>query len=283
MISSDRIFIWKAFREWKSVLGDMYRDILTPELEAKVRQSATDIKYGDDTETFEKLSGHSIDSMITKEKIDEFRQRYSHIRAYHACRTSDVQSYYEKGILPSIALKDVQLARFREIFLNGDFPELTEEMLQQSIEKVGPKDEDLCLVIDDRFIIEYCGHYLIYGGEYMGNLVSQLPIENIEPYRSVLMKIGKPTFIKINLPNINKYASNGNIWELNSEILTEWLYNIANSRMESRFLDFTFKINEALSPKHIYTHYHPIKIVDPLMGYKTYNAEMGEYEDSEIK
>ena len=281
MVSSERIFIWKAFSEWRSVLEDMYRDILAPELEAKVRQSATDIKYGDDTETFEKLSGHSIDSMITKEKIDEFRQRYSHIRVYHGCRTTDVQSYYEKGILPSIALKDVQVARFREIFLSGRFPELTEEMLQQSIETVGPKSEDLCLVIDDRFIIEYCGHYLIYGSEYLSNLVSQLPIKNIEPYRSELRKIGKPTFFGINLLNTTEYISDGIIWILISEMLTRWIYCMAHSSTQSHYFDCTVSLTKPLLAEYIYSHYHPTKIVDPLMRNKIYNAETREYEDIE--
>jgi hypothetical protein len=50
----------------------MCPDILTPGIEAKARQS--DVRYADDPDPFEEITGHSIDSMITMEKIDEFRQ-----------------------------------------------------------------------------------------------------------------------------------------------------------------------------------------------------------------
>lgn len=279
---NNRIFIWKDFREWKSVLEDMYREFLTPELKDKIRQNAPLIEYCDDPTPFKELSGHSIDSIITDDKINEFRQRYSHIRVYHGCRPTDPQSYYEKGILPLIALKDVQVNRFREIFLNGDFPELTEEMLQQSIKKVGQKDDDLCLAIDDRHIIKRAGHYLIYGGEYLGNLVTYLSVESTKKYDSVLRKIGKPTVFEINLPNTTEYVSDDKIWRLYSRMLTEWLYNIAHSRTESNLLDSTFSLNEPLPPEYIHKHYNfTVKIPDPLMGYKIYNAKTGEYEDSE--
>ena len=286
MVSSknNHIFIWKDFNEWKPVLEDMFEDILIPELEAKVRQSATDIIYGDDTETFEKLSGYSIDSMITPEKINEFRQRYSHIRVYHGCRTTDVQSYREKGLL--LLSKDEQIERFRSIFLSGDHPELTEEKLQQSIQEVDSLKKDaeseLCLGIDDKFINKYCGHYLIYGCEYLGNLVSQLPVENIEKYRAVLRKIGKPTLIEINLPNTTKYnVEDNNIWGWISEMLTGWTYCLSHSRTQPHRLDSTVTLFEPLPPEYICSCYHPIKIIDPLMGYKIYDAKTGKYEDSE--
>ena len=56
------------------------------------------------------------------------------------------------------------------------------EMLQKSIKKAAPysvgRDGELCLIIDDRVIIERDGHYLIYGSEYLTALVTNLPIEN---------------------------------------------------------------------------------------------------------
>jgi hypothetical protein len=214
--------------------------------------------------------------MITTKKINEFRQRYSHIRFYHACRPTDVQSYYKKGVLPSIELKDVQVDRFRSIFLNGDFPELTEEMLQQSIEKVGPKDKELSLDIDDRFSIQYCGHFLIYGSEYLGNLVHNLPIENIDKYKSVLRKIGRPTFIEINLPNTTDYFDDGDITNVIDRMITEWTSCLAHSRMEPNLFGFTVELSKPLPPEHICSHYHPRKITDT--GYKIYDAETGKYE-----
>jgi len=283
MVSSENshIFMWKDFGEWKSELEGMFKDILTPEFEAKVKQNRAIVEYCDAPEAFEKLASQSIVSMITTEKINEFRRRYSHIRVYHGCRPTDVQSYYEKGILPSVELKDVQVDRFREIFLNDNFPELTEEMLKQSIKKIGPKEDELSLDIDDRFIIEYGGYYLIYGSEYMGNLVSNLPIENIEKYRSVLRKIGKPTFIEINLSNTVEYVSDNDIFNVICRMITEWTACLAYSETQSHLFGCTFELSELLPPEHIYSHYHPRKIPDQLMGRKIYDAETGEYEEKD--
>ncbi len=277
-----RVFIWKDFREWKLALEGMFKDILTLGLKAKIKKNRAIVEYCDDPETFEKLAGQPIKTMITAKKINEFRQRYSHIRFYHACRPTaeDIQSYYEKGVLPSIELKDVQVDRFRSIFLNGDFPELTEEMLQQSIEKVGPKDKELSLEMDDRFVIEYSGHYLIYGSEYLGNLVHNLPIENIDKYKSVLREIGRPTFIEINLPNTTEYVYDDHIAFVINRMITEWTSCLAYSTTEPSTFELVVELSKPLPPEHIYSHSYPTKITDIPMGNKIYDAETGEYEEN---
>jgi hypothetical protein len=100
MVSSEdkRILVWKNLSEWKSVHEGMFLKILNPELEANIRNNASSVKCQDDPEAFEKLSGHSIESIITTEKVEEFRRLYSHIRVYHACRINDVQSHNDKGL-----------------------------------------------------------------------------------------------------------------------------------------------------------------------------------------
>lgn len=157
------VFIWKDFKEWKPALESMFQDILTPELEAKAQKHRASVKNYYPLEAFEKLIKMPTDTMFTTKKIDEFRERYSHIRTYHACRPVDIKKYYEKGILT--LSKEVQHDRFRSIFISVKFSELTEEMLQQCIQKAAPysvgTDGELCLAIDDRHIIDMCDHYLI--------------------------------------------------------------------------------------------------------------------------
>jgi hypothetical protein len=155
-------------------------------------------------------------------------------------------------------------------------------MLQQSIKELAPYSDDdgeLCLAIDDRFIIEFCGLYLIYGSEYLAGLVIQLPIENTkkDQYLFALRKIGKPTFLEINLPNTSEYVRDNVIWEIIQEMLTGWPYCLANSRTHPHHLDCTVSLSKPLLPKHICSHYHPRKIQDNHMGHKIYDAETGEY------
>ena len=278
---NNRVFIWKDFNEWKPGLEAMFPGILTPELQAKVRQEATLVRHSDDAEPFEQLSGHSLDDIITTDKIDKFRRLYSHIRVFHACRTADIQSYRKEGV--TLRCKDDQVKRFRDIFLSGSFPELSETMLQESIAKLEGSDPDgiLDLGLDDKWIIEITGHYLIYGSEYLHSLVSQLPIdrEKRDQYHAVLRHIGTPTFLLIDLPNTREYASDGTLWQLIPEMIMNWVYNVAHSRIESGALDFTFTIRKPLPAEHICGYLRPPRIPDPHMGWKVYVTETGEYED----
>lgn len=273
------VFIWKDFIEWQPVLEDMFSEILSPELKAKIRNNQKIVKYHDDPEAFEGLASQSIEEMITNEKIDEFRQRYSHIRVYHGCRTSNVQSYYKKGILPSIDLKDAQVNRFRELFLNGDFPELSEEMLQQSIKNIYPKEDKLSVDIDDRWLIEHFSNSLIYGSEYLTNLVFNLPAEkniNKDLYLSKLRKIGKPTMLRSDLPNTAEHVINDDIAAIIKRMIAEWTACVAYTEIQPGLFEVTFELGK---PLPICSHYNPLKIPDQQMESKIYNTETGGYED----
>ncbi len=254
-----RVFSFKAIMEWKPIFENMFKDNLKSKAESSDQPS---------------------DLFIDKDKIDEFRRQYSHIRAYHACRPEDVSSYYDKGLL--LRNKDDQIERFRSLFLGGKFPELTEEMLQQSIEKLVPysdADGELCLALDDRFIIAHCGQYLISGSEYLAALVIQLPIDDSKEYLSVLRGIGKPIFFEIDLPNTPEYVSDSDICNVIDDMIEQWQYCLANSTLDCSYSPCTIPIYKPLESKHICSHYHPKKIPDPNMGWKVYDAETGKYVD----
>jgi hypothetical protein len=285
--SEDRhVFIWKDFKEWKSALEDMFKDILTPELKANVKQNREIVEYCDDPEAFGTLSSQSISDMITTKKINEFRLRYSHIRVYHGCRPVDVQSYYKKGLL--LCDTDALVERFREIFLSGKFPELTEEILQESIEEAASysigRDGESCFFLDDRVCVERDSHYLIYGSEYLSVLVANLPVENSkEKYYPVLRGIGKPTIFEIDLPNIIENVRDNVMFELFQDMLTEWTSCVAHSRTEISNSEICISLRKAIQPEHIHSHYHPPKIKDRLNEGKIYDTETGEYKQDRGK
>jgi hypothetical protein len=279
----DRVFIWKDFKEWKPALEGMFPDILTRELEAKVRQQKPRVEDDEDSGPFEQVSGHSLDESITHDKISEFGLLYPHVRFYHACRPVNVQSYYEKGIL--FLRRDEQVERFKDIFLRSRrFPELTDDMLKQSIEAVDSLKKDaeaeLCFVLDDRWIIEQCGHYLIYGSEYLSDLVSQLrPVGDVEPYRRELRRIGTPTMLKVNLPNTPDNVQNATIRGIIRDMLIEWVWCLSEGKAQSHVSWRDLARGRPLPPEHIRGHYTPARIPDPLNRPRVYITETGEYED----
>ena len=275
-----RVFVWKNFTEWKPVLEGMFSDILTADFIDRIRQNKSRIEYHDDP-IFEELANREMPSIITPEKITDFRQLYSHIRVYHGCRPVDVKSYYRDGIAPCEEMRKIQIDRFRSIFLNGEYPELTEEMLQKSVKMTHNPDIGSYFVLDDNFMIEGHGHYLIYGSEYLCGLVSNLPVENIEKYRSVLRKIGKPTILEIDLPNIIDLAPDERIRKILERILGEWMHNIAYDETRAGIFNLPWGVPKTLPPEYICSHFSPREIRDSLMGNKIYNTETGEYTERE--
>ena len=91
-----KIFVWKNFIEWKPIIESMFSDILTTDFIDKIRQNENCIE-GPDDGSFEELTKEEMSSIITLEKITDFRQQYSHIRMYHGCRPVDVQIYYREN------------------------------------------------------------------------------------------------------------------------------------------------------------------------------------------
>jgi hypothetical protein len=65
-------------------------------------------------------------------------------------------------------------------------------------------------------------------------------------------------------------------------MIPEWMSCLAHSRIESTLFLKTIALNKPLPPEYIHKHYNFTgKIPDPLLGWKLYNAETGEYEEGE--
>lgn len=276
------VFIWKDFQEWKPALEGMFPEILTPELEDKIRQEKPTVDDDEDSRPLEQRSGHSLDEIVIDDKVNDFRLLYSHVRFFHACRPVDVQTYREKGIL--LLKRGEQIERFKDIFLrSGRFPELTEGMLKQSIQAVDSLKKDaeaeLCFVLDDRLTIEHCGTYLIYGSEYLCNLVSQLPGGDKESYRRELRRIGTPTILKINLPNTPDNIAGPTIKGIIRDMLIGWVQCLSYGKTQSHVSWRDLARGRPLPPEQIYDHFHPPEIPDPFNRQKIYITRTGEYED----
>ena len=152
-------------------------------------------------------------------------------------------------------------------------------MLQESIKLAHNTDIGSYFVLDYNFMIEGYAHYLIYCGEYLCSLVSNLPVENVEKYRSVLRKIGKPTILKIDLPI--DLVTDERIEKILDRMLREWMHSIAYNQTSAGIFDLPYAIPKTLPPEYIVSDFNPRKIRDSLMRNKYYDAETGEYTESE--
>lgn len=112
-------------------------------------------------------------------------------------------------------------------------------------------------------LIEMCGHYLLYGGEYLIALAVHLG--DGRDYKRMLLQIGRPTLFVCDVPlelmgghMVREFA--GNALEFIFEDLLEADYDPPAHRGAG------FCIRRPLPPEHIVGHYHPTRIKDPYRG-----------------
>lgn len=271
----DKVFIWKNFSDWSSKFKELSYGLLSEEFIAKIKPNAEKI-YNDDCGPLEELIMVDEDNIINYEKfIEGFKKSYTHILTYHACRPIDIKSYYING-LQKISFESLQ-NRFREIYLSKTFPEVSETDIIDAILSLSESysRNELYVTLDDREFISYCGHYLIYGSEYLSCLALGLKPESNYDYRSHLRTIGIPTIYKIKLP-INM-VHDDDLRCLYNDGIRHWIYNYLHNRLQSSSIDFTFLITDKIPPEYVIDHWHPKKIRDWLNNGMLFHVKENKY------
>ncbi len=261
-----RVWHFEDFDSWAQDV----RGLLLPEVDEEVIRAflAKPPKYvvGDDLswldDIVERVKGFEADSKSNL--AARLHQRYDAIRAYHGARPLDVQTYYDRGLELLDPMPATQ--RAREIFLSGQFPEIDEAMLDAAIDRVGFKLRGGRVYFETgkNFLEEHCGHYLLYGSEFLCGVAANLP--GHKDYRQVLKGFGQPTVFVCDVPL--------------DYIEFDWVEDFAGQAIESMFekmLDPRFvhpppgrgagiMLRRRLPAAYLLEHYHPPKVRDPLLG-----------------
>lgn len=193
------------------------------------------------------------------------KKYYSAVRAFHAGCPRDVSSYYERGLLPL----DSQAARLavKSHFLAGDFPELTETDLDAAIEDTSLETREgrIYFNLDERFLIEHCGHYLLYGSEYATGIAASLNRNRGDrtlDYKKSLKSIGEPTMFICDVPwNLISDDTKG---ELTRTFIAELFRHLKTPSYRPTMIDFGFSIRCHLPPAQIAGHYRLEGVRDPI-------------------
>lgn len=119
---------------------------------------------------------------------------YTHIRAYHACRPIDVNSYKENGVHPFSREEALQEAihklsdeRITPEKICEEFDKLWEDIYHDTSPKVW-------LMLETEELLQQSTHYLLYGSEFLNALAMQLWC------REKLRKVGTPTLVICDVP-----------------------------------------------------------------------------------
>jgi hypothetical protein len=112
-----------------------------------------------------------------------------------------VDCYYNGGLRVSNLEELNEIAR--RIYIKAEFAEISETSFRAAVESVmeGANDAKehgkLYVALDDRHLLNYCGHYMIYGSEHVGAIAASLTRKYRRDYGSALKRIGIPTLLRI--------------------------------------------------------------------------------------
>jgi len=181
-------------------------------------------------------------------KID-LRKEYSHIRGYHGCRVLDLDDYYKHGIVP--INKNETLKRALYLLQNEELSEdkIIEVFNSHWIE-LGDTHKYVWLTLIKNELIDFCGHYLIYGSEFICGMAAELRCQES-------LRKGIPTIFSCDIP-IEKIPS-------------DYLDDLSRRIQAGYGHNFGFKVIGSINKDEIVKCEHPRKIRDPLNNYVTYS------------
>ena len=122
--------------------------------------------------------------------------------------------------------------------------------------------------LDDRFLINHCGHYLIEGSEYLQGFAAFIERKIGGDPKREFRKYGKPTVFELRIPI--SFVSEGELRGFASELLQTWAYNTAHSRNDPYELDFGIEVDRGVPPDRIMGHYHFERIPEPSNSFEDY-------------
>lgn len=188
---------------------------------------------------------------------------YTHIRMYHACKPININSYYESDI------KVLNLESLKKTAINYFISDKPSTLLLKDIDEafdyVGSdlRKGRVYSALDKRDLIEYCGHYLIYGSEFLQGVAIYLRSKYNKDYLNILKNIGTPTIFSCDIP-IN-IIDDSYLQELNECIKKSLLIN--NTHIEAPHKDFAIPLYNDIDSSYIAGHFHPTSIKDPLNSF----------------
>ncbi|OMF72870.1 hypothetical protein BK143_11575 [Paenibacillus peoriae] len=195
-----------------------------------------------------------FEELIKIQKRSNFNllEEYTHLRGYHGCRPISVESYYQNGIVPieKELAKEEALIRLKDKWITEDkilniFDELWNELEHPH--------KSVWLTYSQKELIDNCGHYLIYGSEFICGMGAQLFCQ------PNLKKIGVPTIFSCDIPLQN---------------IPEDYLSAFNQKIRSQDSSGGFRLNNKVLPSEIVSHTHPNRIIDPLDGFIAYNYNL---------
>jgi hypothetical protein len=255
---------WKDLDTWKMPVLEMLKDPINEEVVEYVKKFPPKFIASDDFSWLERIikDVRNKDVSIIDTFAERLQNHYKALRAFHACRPTDISSYDNNGLVPLDYDLFDEMARNH--FLTEEFPEVTEMILNSAIKEVrrSPNREGhISFELNEKSLIERNSHYLLYGSEYLIGIAAALTRNlKMRDYKQTLKKIGIPTIFVCDVPIT--IIPIDTIYDLCGSILKILFSSILDEKYKHPQTFFGFSIDQSLSPDNIVGHYHPKMIWD---------------------
>jgi len=257
------VFEWTRSSAWGPIVVDLMSDIVTDQVVTSLRKRPPKYFVSDESSWLDEAT-LKAGSFQEPDCFSVLAQRlpsvFKAVVAYHACRPGAPHIVAAEGlrVLDPRRLQEDALALF-------DAPE---ESILASIEEldVATREGVVHLALDDVFLIQRCGHYLIYGSETMQGIAANLQRRTGRDAFGALRSRGIPTIFVCELPL--QLLDPGDVLALAATSLTKALESTIAGHPPPSSIDFTLTLKKAVPPHYIVRHYHPDVIPNPHEGYR---------------
>lgn len=265
------VFSFPAVDSWRERIWRLISDFVTNDVKAAFTGAPPEYLVSDDLSWLNQIVYQTTrrDVEVKSLLADRLAGEYHLFRAAHGTRTDNLARFYNRG-LRCLRAEEFE-TRARALFMTPEFSWVTEEKFGSAIADIdarnrsGGREGRLYFCADERSLITRnggCGHYLMYGSEYLYCLGIRL-VSHFDTQR-ILKSIGRPTMFVCDIPiarmsrsTIEDFA--GSILEI---LFSELIEVPAHALCHSAGSALSLVVD--LPGEHIVGHYHPVQIYDPL-------------------
>ncbi|WP_297657754.1 hypothetical protein [Hydrogenophaga sp.] len=260
------VHVWDLDRHasWHQAIWRLMSDFIGPDVKKTFLSNPPEYLVSDDLGWLDDLvlqvRGIQVDSKA--ELAIRLLGRYRAIRSCHGTSAPSLDPFYEHGIRPLVIAQVYEQAR--QIFLGGNYPELSEDNLIRASDHVGPltREGRVYFEANEWFLKEMCGHYMLYGSEYLVALAANLG--GTRDYRRVLKGRFAPTLFVCDVPLLHIHP--GTMAEFAGIALQSIFQELLDGPdyAPDKWSGCGFSIRVPLEASCIVGHYHPDITRDPL-------------------
>lgn len=180
---------------------------------------------------------------VAESLANKVQNRRMYLLAYHACRPTDIKSYYEKGLRP------LNQKYIRDYFNQKDYPGIREDKLASAIKQLeedGTRFGKSFFVTNPEIIYKRDKHYLKKGSEALSFVASMCGVE---------LKVDtQPTFFVCSVPV--RFIPIEQLKNLSAMMLNIiFIHSLKHDVDWNKFNGFY--IEEPIPKENILGHFHP--------------------------